>query len=48
MNKRVVTLVKGEDGLGVSIQGGLDYKCPVKIYKVVADSPGKLPQKCYF
>ena len=42
MNKRVVTLVRGEDGLGVSIQGGLDYKCPVKIYKVFDNSPGKV------
>ena len=42
MNERVVTLVRGEDGIGVSIQGGLDFKCPVKVYKVYENSPGEL------
>lgn len=41
MNERVVTLVKGEEGLGVSLQGGLDFKCPIKVYKVFANSPGE-------
>ena len=41
VNERVVTLVRGEDGIGVSIQGGIDFKCPVKIYKIFENSPGE-------
>lgn len=41
VNERVVTLVRGEDGIGVSIQGGIDFKCPVKVYKVYENSPGE-------
>lgn len=40
VNERVVTLVREEAGIGISIRGGLDYKCPVKIYKVFDNSPG--------
>ena len=41
VNERVLTLVRGEDGIGISIQGGIDFKCPVKVYKVYENSPGK-------
>ena len=41
VNERVVTLVRGEYGIGVSIQGGIDFKCPVKIYKIFENSPGE-------
>ncbi|XP_064382559.1 gamma-2-syntrophin-like [Halichondria panicea] len=38
---RVITLERGENGLGFSIQGGTDFKCPIKIYKIFEGSPAE-------
>ncbi|CAI7990814.1 Gamma-2-syntrophin [Geodia barretti] len=39
VNRRTVELERGEDGLGIAIQGGLDFKLPISIDTVFDDSP---------
>lgn len=41
-DERDLLLERGEEGLGFSIQGGLEFKCPIKVYKVF---PGSVAER---